>query len=87
MPQGEALKEAVAAAGRTGVICAGGGNQSIPDFLQTLYDQIHIGGCRGNATGRNIHQRGLADAVKLCDAIHAVTCLDKTVNEAVKIAA
>lgn len=86
MPQGEALKEAVAAAGRTGVICAGGGNQSIPDFLQTLYDQIHIGGCRGNATGRNIHQRGLADAVKLCDAIHAITCLDKSVKEAVKIA-
>jgi fructose-bisphosphate aldolase/6-deoxy-5-ketofructose 1-phosphate synthase len=83
--QGEALKESVQAAGRTGVICAGGSSQPIPEFLQTLHDQIHIAGCRGNATGRNIHQRSLGDAVKLCDAIHAITNEDVSVEKALSI--
>ena len=85
MSQGEALKEAVAAAGRTGVICAGGGSQKTEDFLKTLYEQIHIGGCRGNATGRNIHQRSLDEAVKLCHAIAAITYDDATVEQALKL--
>ncbi len=85
MSQAEALKESVAAAGRTGVICAGGSSQPTKEFLQSLYDQVHIGGCRGNATGRNIHQRSLAEAVSLCDAISAITYEDKSVEEAYKI--
>jgi len=53
----EAFREAVLAAGRTGVVCAGGGSTEARSFLQRLYDQIHISGAAGNATGRNIHQR------------------------------
>jgi fructose-bisphosphate aldolase/6-deoxy-5-ketofructose 1-phosphate synthase len=53
--------------------------------LKTLYEQIHVGGCRGNATGRNVHQRSLVDAVKLCNAIAAITYDDATVEQALKL--
>jgi fructose-bisphosphate aldolase/6-deoxy-5-ketofructose 1-phosphate synthase len=81
----EMLKEAVLAAGRTKVICAGGGSMGVKQFLQTLHDQIHIAGCAGNATGRNIHQKSLDEAVRFCSAIYAVTVEDKTVDEAMEI--
>lgn len=79
------LKEAVAAAGNTKVICAGGASTNVKQFLQTLYDQIHIAGCAGNATGRNIHQKSLSDAVNFCNAIYALTVEGKTVDEAMNI--
>ncbi|KUK61021.1 MAG: Fructose-bisphosphate aldolase [Methanoculleus marisnigri] len=79
------LREAVAAAGRTGVVCAGGSHASMPEFLQQLHDQIHIGGTVGNATGRNIHQRSLDEAVRFCNAISAITLDDASVDEANKI--
>lgn len=81
----EALKEAVGAAGRTGLICAGGSKEDVPAFLQTLHDQIHIAGTAGNATGRNVHQRSLDEAVRFCNAISAITYDNKSVEEAVKI--
>ena len=81
----EMLKEAVLAAGRTRVICAGGGSMGVKQFLQTLHDQIHIAGCAGNATGRNIHQKSLDEAVRFCNAIYAITVDDKTVDEAMEI--
>ena len=46
--------------GRTKVVCAGGSSTSEEKFLAELYDQIHVGGAAGNATGRNIHQKSLA---------------------------
>jgi fructose-bisphosphate aldolase/6-deoxy-5-ketofructose 1-phosphate synthase len=79
------LREAVAAAGRTAVVCAGGSQASVPEFLQQLHDQIHIGGTVGNATGRNIHQRSLDEAVRFCNAISAITLDDVNVEEAKKI--
>ena len=54
-------------------------------FLQRLHDQIHISGAAGNATGRNIHQRPLAEAVRLCNAIYAITVENAGVDEAYKI--
>lgn len=81
----ELLKEAVLAAGRTKVICAGGGSTSAKQFLQSLHDQIHIAGCSGNATGRNIHQKPLQEALRFCDAIHAVTVEGKSVDEAMAL--
>lgn len=81
----EALKQAVAAAGRTKVICAGGGHEDVEAFLKSLYDQIHIGGAGGNATGRNIHQRSLDEAVRFCNAIAAITFDDKSVEDALKV--
>lgn len=81
----EAFKEAVVAAGRTGVVCAGGSSTDNKKFLQNLHDQIHISGAMGNATGRNIHQHGLDDAVKMTNAIYAITVEGKSVEEAMEI--
>lgn len=80
-----ALKEAVLAAGRTKVICAGGEETSAEEFLTLLHDQIHISGAVGNATGRNIHQRPLAEAIRFCNAISAITLDDASVAEAMDI--
>ncbi len=81
----EALKEAVLAAGRTRVVCAGGSSDAPETFLKKLHDQIHISGAVGNATGRNIHQKDLAHAVRMCNAIYAVTVEGKSVSAAMKI--
>ena len=76
------LIEASAASGRTGLVCAGGSTVEADVFLQQLWDQIHIGGARGNATGRNIHQRSLDEAVRLTKAISAITLSDASPEEA-----
>ena len=81
----EIFKEAVAAAGRTGVVCAGGASRDPKSFLQQLFDQIHVSGASGNATGRNIHQKDLDEAARMCDAISAITLDDATVEEALRI--
>ena len=78
----EALKEAVLAAGRTKVVCAGGESDDVRLFLQRLHDQIHVSGASGNATGRNIHQKSLQDAIRMCNAIYAVTIEGKGVPDA-----
>jgi fructose-bisphosphate aldolase/6-deoxy-5-ketofructose 1-phosphate synthase len=76
------FKEAVTAAGRTHVVAAGGSSTDAQTFLQRLHDQIHISGAIGNATGRNIHQKPLDEAVRMCDAISAITLADMTVEQA-----
>ncbi len=81
----EAFREAVAAAGRTKVVCAGGESTDARSFLKQLHDQIHISGAGGNATGRNIHQRPLEEAIRLCNAIYALTVENASVAEAEKI--
>lgn len=81
----ESLKEAVMAAGRTGLICAGGSSTDAKKFFQDLHDQIHISGARGNATGRNIHQRELFEAIRMCDAISSITYGDKDVEFAIQV--
>jgi len=78
----EVFKEAVLAAGRTKVVCAGGSSMVPKDFLQQLYDQIHVSGASGNATGRNVHQKSLDEAVRMCNAIYAITVDGKTAEEA-----
>lgn len=79
------LKEAVLAAGRTRVICAGGSSTDVKSFLQRLHDQIHVGGAAGNATGRNIHQKSLGKAVRMCNAIYAITVGGASVKKALGI--
>ena len=81
----EALKVASMASGRCGLVCAGGSTVDAETFLTQLYDQIHVGGACGNATGRNIHQRGLDEAVRLTKAISAITLADATVEDALDI--
>jgi class I fructose-bisphosphate aldolase len=79
------LVEASNASGRTGLVCAGGSTVDATTFLAQLYDQIHVGGAIGNATGRNIHQRSLDEAVRLTKAISAITLGDKSVDEALAV--
>ncbi len=68
----QALKIATAAAGNTKVICSGGTKKDSKAFLKELHDQIHIGGTAGNATGRNIFQHALPEAVAMTKAISAI---------------
>jgi fructose-bisphosphate aldolase/6-deoxy-5-ketofructose 1-phosphate synthase len=81
----EAFKEAVQAAGRTRVITAGGSSTDPRKFLQTLHDQIFISGAYGSATGRNIHQKPLAEAVQMTNAISAITYGGHSVDEAMAV--
>ena len=54
-------------------------------FLTQLWEQIHVGGAKGNATGRNIHQRSLDEAVRLTKAISAITLGDWSVEDALAV--
>lgn len=81
----ENLKIASMAAGRTGLVCAGGSTVDAETFLTQLHDQIHIGNATGNATGRNIHQRSLDEAVRLTKAISAITLADYSVADALSV--
>lgn len=77
----ELLAEAVKAVGRTKVICAGGSSTDVKAFLDRLVQQIQVG-TSGNATGRNIHQKGLKEAIAMCNAISAITFDGKNAQEA-----
>ncbi|MDA3935268.1 MAG: aldolase [Actinomycetota bacterium] len=81
----ELLKEASAAAGRCGLVCAGGSTVDAKTFLTQLWEQIHVGGAVGNATGRNIHQRDLGEAVRLTKAISAITLADYDAERALRV--
>lgn len=82
----EAFKEAILAAGkRTKVITAGGGSKGVKNFLQETWEQINISGCYGNATGRNIHQKPLDEAIRMANAISAITLEGKNVEEAMGV--
>ncbi len=85
MTSAQQLAIASRAAGRTGLVCAGGSKADAKEFLSNLYDQIHIGGACGNATGRNIHMRSLDEAVRLTNAISAITLGDYDVEEAMDV--
>jgi len=81
----ELFKEAVLAAGRTKVVCAGGSSVDVRAFLQRLHDQIFVSGASGNATGRNIHQKSLKEAIRMCNAIYAITVDGESVEAAMKV--
>jgi fructose-bisphosphate aldolase/6-deoxy-5-ketofructose 1-phosphate synthase len=81
----EIFKQAIRAAGRTKVVCAGGSSMEPRAFLQQLHDQIFISGASGNATGRNIHQKPLDEAVRLANAITAITVYGKSADEAFQV--
>jgi fructose-bisphosphate aldolase/6-deoxy-5-ketofructose 1-phosphate synthase len=66
------LRIITAAAGNTNVICAGGQTTPPEQFFQILYDQLHTGGTAGNATGRNIFQKSLPQAVAMTNGIAAL---------------
>lgn len=66
------IKEIIHAAGRTKVVFSGGDSIEAKKFLKLLSDQIKAG-AGGNATGRNIHQKSLPEAVNMANAISAIT--------------
>ncbi|MEW6378268.1 MAG: aldolase [bacterium] len=80
----EMFKEAILAAGRTRVISSGGSSQDVGAFLGRIYDQIHISGAGGISIGRNLHQKSLDEAVRLCEAIHAVVIEGAMVEDALQ---
>lgn len=79
------LQEAVLAAGNTRLICSGSRQKDPEKFLTELYAQLDLGKVSGNATGRNIHQRALPEAVRLVNAMHALTIDRKPLEEALSI--
>jgi fructose-bisphosphate aldolase/6-deoxy-5-ketofructose 1-phosphate synthase len=81
----EVFKEAVRAAGRTKVVCAGGSSVDVHSFLQDLHDQIFVSGAAGNATGRNIHQKPLHEAIRMCNGISAITLRGWSVDQAMSV--
>ncbi len=81
----ELLARASRASGRCGLVCAGGSTVDAETFLTQLWEQIHVGGAVGNATGRNIHQRSLDEAVRLTKAISAITFADYDAQEALEV--
>jgi len=68
----ELLKKVVASAGRTGVICSGGPRVDGEEFLAELKAQVKIGGAVGCAVGRNIHEKGVGEAVDFCTKIAGI---------------
>lgn len=78
----ELLKEGVVAAGRTGVLTAGGSSMPEKEFIEQIHKIIYIAGGRGNATGRNIHQKPLAQAIRMCNAISSITYAGYDASEA-----
>lgn len=81
----EAFREASQAAGRTRLITAGGEGTDVRSFLQTLHDQIFISGAAGSATGRNIHQKPLREAVLMTKAISSITYGGLSVDDAMAV--
>lgn len=80
-----ALKEIVAAAGNTKVLCAGGIQVDTKSYLQTVYDQLHQGNVSGTATGRNIFQHNIRQAIAITHAIHAIVYENASVKDALKL--
>lgn len=81
----DVFKEAILAAGRTRVITSGGSSTDVRKFLEQLYKQIHVSGAKGNATGRNVHQKDLQGAIKMSNAIAAITYDNKDVEYAMRV--
>ncbi len=82
-PSQESIKEIIKASGRTKVIFSGGKTLSSREFLKTLAFQLSAG-ASGNATGRNIHQKSLKEALKFCQAIYDLVVKNKKIEEILK---
>lgn len=68
----EKFKEVTAAAGRTKIICVGGDKRNAKEILTVTKEQITLAQTSGLAIGRNLHQRPLAEALKLANGLSAV---------------
>ena len=68
----EKFQEVTSAAGRTKIICVGGDKRTAKEMLTTTQEQLNIAKTSGLAIGRNLHQRPLAEAIKLANDLSAV---------------
>jgi fructose-bisphosphate aldolase / 6-deoxy-5-ketofructose 1-phosphate synthase len=73
------------AAGNTKIICSGGETIDPKSFLERLYAQLHTGHTAGNATGRNIHQKPLDQAIAFTHAIAQIVYENKNINDVQKL--
>lgn len=74
----------VQAGGRTKVIFSGGEAVEAKKFLKILSEQIKAG-AGGSATGRNVHQKDLAEAIRMANAITAIVRHDLSPDQAYQI--
>jgi len=79
------FQEVVKAAGRTKVICVGGGKQDAKEFITYTWQQKNIAGVNGLAAGRNLHQRALPDAIKLATALALIINHDASLEDALAV--
>lgn len=77
-PSPEMIQEIIKASGRTKVVFSGGSSLSSKMFLKRLDYQIQ-NGAMGSATGRNIHQKSLKDAVEMCNDIYSMVVEGKSI--------
>lgn len=80
--QSNILKQIIPAAGNTRVICSGEPKKDSTDFLHELHDQLQNSNTGGCATGRNIFQRSLPEAIALTHAISSLVFDRATVEHA-----
>lgn len=66
------FKEVILAAGRTKIICVGGGRRTNKEIISATKNQLEIAGASGLAIGRNLHQRSLPEALKLANELSAL---------------
>ena len=78
-------QEAVKAAGKTRIVCVGGGHRPAKALLEELEVQLQISGTAGLAIGRNLHQRPLEVASRLAEAIGAMLWRSASAKEALSI--
>lgn len=80
--EAQLLRQVVAAAGNTGVVCSGGAARETTEFLSQLHEQLAVGGIAGAALGRNVHQKSVEYAVAFCNAVAAIIYEGASLQEA-----
>jgi len=70
-PKENFFKEVGKMSSKTGILCAGGEAVEKEKFLETCKKEMELGGA-GIAVGRNIHQKGLKEAVDTVKALHQI---------------
>lgn len=79
------FKRVSLAAGRTRVICVGGGKQDAKELIKYTWQQKHLANCHGLAIGRNLHQRPLKEAISLATALALIINHDASLEEALAV--
>lgn len=67
-----ALQEITAAGEGSRLLFAGGDSMSAGQLLRLIHEEVNGAGIAGAAVGRNLHQRPLAEAVALANAIAGI---------------